>query len=115
MNRPHADTVIITFILFPLRVLLKIIVCIMTLAQLGMDVTSIIATPSAAGLAIGLAVKDSMSNIASGAQIIFTPSFPGGGLFSREGGAEAPWNGLRSCLLRYAPTITGRLSSPTQS
>ncbi|MBS6162655.1 MAG: mechanosensitive ion channel family protein [Clostridiales bacterium] len=88
MNRSHADTGIITFICSLLRVLLKIIVCIMTLAQLGMDVTSIIATLGAAGLAIGLAVKDSMSNIASGAQIIFTHPFRAGDYLAVEGGAE---------------------------
>lgn len=88
MRRSHADAGIISFICSLMRVVLKIIVCIMTLAQLGMDVTSIIAAFGAAGLTAGLAIKDSMSNIASGAQLIFTHPFHVGDYLAVEGGIE---------------------------
>jgi small conductance mechanosensitive channel len=75
MKRSKADTGIVTFLCSSARAFLKIIVCITAAAQLGMNVNSIIAALGAAGLTIGLALKDSMSNIASGAQIIFTKPF----------------------------------------
>lgn len=75
MRRSKADTGIVTFISSLTRTLLKIIVCITAAAELGMNISSIIAALGAAGLTIGLALKDSMSNIASGAQIIFTKPF----------------------------------------
>ncbi len=75
MMKSKTDTGIITFICSLIRALFKIIVCITAAAQLGMNVNSIVAALGAAGLTIGLALKDSMSNIASGAQIIFTKPF----------------------------------------
>jgi small conductance mechanosensitive channel len=78
MKRSRADTGIITFLCSLARGLFKIIVCITAAAQLGMNVNTIIAALGAAGLTIGLALKDSMSNIASGVQIIFTKPFRAG-------------------------------------
>lgn len=75
MDRTKADTGIVTFLCSLTSAVLKIIVCITAAAQLGMNVTSIIAAIGAAGLAVGLALKDNMANIASGAQIIFTKPF----------------------------------------
>lgn len=75
MSRSKTDTGLVTFISSLARVLLKMIVCITAAAQLGMNVGSIIAAVGAAGLTIGLAVKDNMANIACGAQIIFTKPF----------------------------------------
>lgn len=84
MKRSKADTGIITFICSLSRALLKVIVCITAAAQLGMNITSIIAALGAAGLTIGLALKDSMSNVASGAQIIFTKPFRVGDYLALE-------------------------------
>lgn len=75
MKRSRADTGIITFLCSLARAAFKVIVCITAAAQLGMNVNSIIAALGAAGLTVGLALKDSMSNVASGAQIIFTKPF----------------------------------------
>lgn len=75
MSRTKADLGIITFLGSLIKTTLKILVCIIAASQLGVDVTSIIAALGAAGLTIGLALKDSMSNVASGAQIIFTKPF----------------------------------------
>lgn len=75
MLRSRTDTGIITFLCSLTKALLKIIVCITAASQLGMNVTSIITALGAAGVTAGLAMKDSLSNIASGAQIIFTKPF----------------------------------------
>lgn len=84
MQRSKADTGIVTFLCSLSRSLLKIIVCITAAAQLGMNVNTIIAALGAAGLTVGLAMKDSMSNIASGALIIFTHPFRVGDYLSFE-------------------------------
>lgn len=75
MLRSRTDTGIVTFLSSLTKALLKIIVCITAAAQLGMNVTSIITALGAAGVTAGLAMKDSLSNIASGAQIVFTKPF----------------------------------------
>ena len=85
MMRSKADTGIVTFISSLTRSILKIIVCITAAAELGMNVSSIIAALGAAGLTIGLALKDSMSNIANGAQIIFTKPFRVGDYLQIDG------------------------------
>lgn len=78
MMRSKADAGIVTFLCSLSKAGLKIIVCVTAAAQLGMNVNSIIATLGAAGVAVGLALKDNMANIASGAQIIFTKPFRAG-------------------------------------
>jgi small conductance mechanosensitive channel len=45
-----------------------------TLVQLGVPATSLIAVFGAAGLAIGLALKDTLSNVASGIMLLSLPS-----------------------------------------
>ena len=46
--------------------LLVVAVVLMALGQIGVETTSFVAILGAAGLAIGLALKDSLSNFASG-------------------------------------------------
>ena len=75
LERSKADAGIVSFLCSLLKNALRVVVCITAAAQLGIDVTSIIAALGAAGLTVGLALKDSMTNIASGAQIIFTKPF----------------------------------------
>lgn len=54
-------------------------------AQLGVNVNSIIAAVGAAAVTVGLALKDSMSNIASGVLIIITKPFKAGDFLEFEG------------------------------
>jgi small conductance mechanosensitive channel len=48
-----------------IRIALKFALIIIVLSELGIDTTSLLAVFGAAGLAIGLALKDSLSNVAS--------------------------------------------------
>lgn len=73
--RAKGDAGVTTFLSSLLNILLKVIISIMAIAQLGVDVTSLIAAIGTAGLAVGLAMKDNMSNVASGAQIVLTGPF----------------------------------------
>ena len=75
MQRSKADAGVISFLGSGAKVTLKLIVGIIAASQLGLDVTSVIAALGAAGLTLGLALKDSMGNIASGVQIVFTRPF----------------------------------------
>lgn len=54
---------------------LLIVVILTALEQVGVQTTSFIAILGAAGLAIGLALKDSLSNFASGVMIVFFKPF----------------------------------------
>ena len=57
---------------------LMIVVLIAALQKLGIPTTSLLAALGAAGLAIGLALKDSLSNIASGVMLIMLRPFKAG-------------------------------------
>jgi small conductance mechanosensitive channel len=52
-----------------------VVVCIAALDFAGVPITSFLAVLGAAGLAIGLAMKDSLSNVASGVMLIVLRSF----------------------------------------
>ena len=56
-------------------VVLMLVIILAALDQLGIDTTSALAMFGAAGLAIGLAVKDSLSNFASGVMIVVFQPF----------------------------------------
>lgn len=58
-----------------IRIALKFALIIIVLSELGIDTTSLLAVFGAAGLAIGLALKDSLSNVASGVMLIWTRPF----------------------------------------
>ena len=85
LERGKAEAGVITFIGSLVNIALKVLVGITAAAQLGFDVTSIITAIGALGVTVGLALKDSMSNVASGVQILFTHTFRVGDYLSVEG------------------------------
>ncbi len=78
LERTNADITAISFLRSLLKVLLYTINFIITLSILNIPMTSIIAVISAAGLAIGLALQNSLSNIAGGFIILFSKPFRAG-------------------------------------
>ena len=114
MERGRAEKGAVTFISSVVNILLKLLAAITAAAQLGMDVTSIIAAVGTMGVAVGLAIKDSMSNVASGVQILFTHPFRQGITWSPRGW-RAPWSASRLCIPPCGPLTTRRSSSPTRS
>ena len=64
---------------------LMVIVILTALKQLGVDTTSFFAILGAAGLAIGLALKDSLGNFASGVMIIMFRPFKVGDFINAGG------------------------------
>jgi small conductance mechanosensitive channel len=74
MKKASMEEVLIGFLSSILNVVLLVVVVIAALEQLGVNTTSLLAVFAAAGLAVGLALKDSLTNFASGVMlIIFKP------------------------------------------
>ncbi len=74
LHRSKMDEMLIDFVQSLLSWALLLVVIIASLSQLGIDTTSLIALLGAAGLAIGLALKDSLSNFAAGVMLlVFRP------------------------------------------
>lgn len=71
----RVDTTIARFVARLARVAMLIFVIIAALEQLGLQTTSLVAIFGAAGLAVGLALKDSLSNFASGVMLILFRPF----------------------------------------
>lgn len=75
MQRARIDAGIISFLGSIITTILRIIVIVCAIARLGVNVNSIVAAIGAAGVTIGLALKDSLANIASGTLIIVNKPF----------------------------------------
>lgn len=72
---PHVDPTIKPLVARIARIGVLIIVLVAVLGQFGVQTSSIIALIGAAGLAIGLAFKDTLSNVASGLLLLFLRPF----------------------------------------
>jgi len=75
MAKKNMDVTLIHFLEGLVYYALLIMVIIATVSQLGINTTSFLAIVGAAGLAIGLALKDSLSNFASGVMLIMFRPF----------------------------------------
>lgn len=74
MTMRKMDEALRGFLTAILSTVLKFIILLIAVEQLGIDTTSLLAILGAAGLAVGLALKDSLSNFAAGVMlIIFKP------------------------------------------
>jgi len=85
LARRGADEMLRRFAGSVLKAVLLIVVAIMTLSTLGVDTTSLIAVLGAGSLAIGLALQDSIKNVASGVMVIVTRPFKVGDLVEIAG------------------------------
>lgn len=73
------------FIASCLKVVFKLIVVVAAVARLGINIASITAALGAAGITVGLAMKDSLSNLASGVLILFNKPFGLGDFIEVDG------------------------------
>ncbi|HEX7030735.1 MAG TPA: mechanosensitive ion channel domain-containing protein [Gammaproteobacteria bacterium] len=86
-TRAKFDETLVRFLTSLTVIALTVVAAIFAVDQLGVDTTSLIAVLGAAGLAIGLALKDSLANFASSVMIMtFKPFKPGD--FVEAGGAS---------------------------
>ena len=85
LSKSKADHTIISFITSVTKTLLWICLSICILAALRFDVSTLLATLGAAVVTIGLALKDSLSNVASGTLIILNRKFKTGDFIETDG------------------------------
>ena len=85
MEKGGVEQTLIKFLSKLLYYSLMVVVLITAAGQLGIKTTSFLAILGAAGLAIGLALKDSLSNFASGVMIILFRPFKVGDFVSAGG------------------------------
>lgn len=75
VSRGKADALAVSFIGSLVKALVLMVAVISAIAQLGVNITSLIAALGAAGLTASFALQGSLSNLVSGMQIIFTKPF----------------------------------------
>ena len=85
MGSKGLDTTLQKFLGNLLSWILKVLVIITALSQLGVETTSFIAILGAAGLAVGLALQGALSNFAGGALIMIFKPFKVGDLIEGQG------------------------------
>lgn len=75
MNLRKIDEALQGFLQAIIRTVFKFVVLLIAVEQLGIDTTSLLALLGAAGLAVGLALKDSLSSFAAGVMLIMFKPF----------------------------------------
>ncbi|MGR8950189.1 MAG: mechanosensitive ion channel family protein [Gammaproteobacteria bacterium] len=74
LERANFDNILRNFICSLLKSFLYLVLLVIALDQLGFNTTSLVALIGAAGLAIGLALQDSLKNFAAGVMlVVFRP------------------------------------------
>ena len=76
--RAHADPLVAGFAGSLVKVLVVLVAGVSTIAQLQINISSLVAALGAAGLTASFALQGSLSNFVSGVQIIFTKPFKQG-------------------------------------
>lgn len=87
MKKAKIEKTLVDFLGNILYVLGLAFIVIASLSQLGVETTSLAAIIAAAGLAIGLAMQDSLSNLAAGVMLIFFKPFKAGDYIEAAGTA----------------------------
>ena len=78
LHRSNIDSAAGNFLTSVVKIALYILILLIALSIINVPITSLIAVLSAAGLAIGLALQNSLSNIAGGFIILFSKPFKAG-------------------------------------
>jgi small conductance mechanosensitive channel len=87
LHKANLDEILVTFIGSLVRNGLLLIIIIAALEELGVDTTSLIAVLGAAGLAVGLALQNSLQNFAAGVMLILFRPFKKGDFIEAGGTA----------------------------
>lgn len=78
LKRTNMDPVAVKYLLRALRIVIWSLVSVMALDKLGVPVSSLLAVVAAVGAAVALAIRDNLSNLASGIVLLFTKPFKAG-------------------------------------
>lgn len=87
MKKAGVEDILISFIGNMLYFALLVVVVIAALDRLGVNTSSVLAIFAAAGLAIGLALKDSLSNFSAGVMLVLFKPFKAGDFIEAAGSA----------------------------
>ncbi|MGE4455495.1 MAG: mechanosensitive ion channel family protein [Arcobacteraceae bacterium] len=87
MEKAKVDITLVKFLDNVLNAVALVAIVLAALSQLGIETTSFVAILGAAGLAVGLAFKDSLSNVGSGIMIILFRPFKVGDFVETAGEA----------------------------
>ncbi len=85
LNKGKADQTVISFLNSIVKAALFIFLGVCVLSALNFDVSTLITAIGAAAVTIGLALKDSLANVASGTLIIINKKFKTGDFIETEG------------------------------
>lgn len=103
LNKSRLEHTLSNFISSIFKVVLYFIAILIVLSTLGVDVTSLVALLSVAGLAVSLALQNTLSNLAGGIQLLVTKPFVAGDFV--EAGANS--GKVEQVGLAYTTLITG--------
>lgn len=78
LDRSHVEKTLSGFVKSMLKILLYFVAILIVLSTMGVDVTSLIALLSVAGLAVSLALQNTLANLAGGIQLLMTKPFSAG-------------------------------------
>ncbi|WLD57154.1 mechanosensitive ion channel [Salinispirillum sp. LH 10-3-1] len=78
MTKARLDPMLVAFLGNIINAILMLVVVVAALSQLGIETTSLVALLGAAGIAVGLALKDSLAHFAAGVMIILFRPFKTG-------------------------------------
>ncbi|QGT78908.1 mechanosensitive ion channel [Guyparkeria halophila] len=78
LGRTGLDQMLVGFVVALARAAFLLFVAIAALSQLGLDTTSLVALVAGAGIAVGLALKDSLANFAAGVMVLIFRPFKAG-------------------------------------
>ncbi|MFA5216632.1 mechanosensitive ion channel family protein [Sulfuricurvum sp.] len=85
MQKTHVDPTLVSFAANATYVALIVVIVIAAISNLGVETTSFVAVFGAAGLAVGLALKDTLSNVGAAVLIIFFRPFKVGDAIEASG------------------------------
>ena len=103
MNKSGMDKMLVKFLGTLIYSVLLIAVVLAAVDQIGINITSLLAIVGAAGLAVGLALKDSLSNFAAGIMIIIFRPFKIGDFINAGGSAGTVDEIGLFCTLMHTP------------
>ena len=85
LKKKNIDPSLVSFLKSLLSISLQIALIISVLSMIGVEMTSFLAILGAAGLAVGLALKDTLQNFAAGVMILFFKPYRVGDWIEFEG------------------------------
>jgi len=85
MHNARLDDILINFVNSILNAVLVLFVLVAALDQLGVNTTSMVALIGAAGIAIGLALQDSLKNFSAGVMLVIFRPFKNGDFIDAGG------------------------------